>query len=200
MDTFPTLTIEQRRQLARMSAQELDAVASERLSQAEDHEGAAMWLRIEAAAFREAAARKHTANTRRVAAADNAPPRGAGGSTSPSPSTASGSPRLPDGLTRERIPRFGLRPMEDPTGQKELILGVFWITRGLSWSPRELENELHRTGLVTMKRNMGTTFLRRLSATDPPLVIKLGKGRGTRYELAPGIHPVNQTESVPTTP
>lgn len=204
MSTFPTLTVEQRKQLARMSAQELRAIASDRLSRAEDHEGQAMWLRIEAAAFTEAATRKLSAGTSQATAANSAPParkaRGSGARRPAGARATSTSPRLPDGLTREQLPKFGLRSAEDPTGQKELILSVFWITRGSSWSPRDLEDELHRTGLVTMKRNMGTTFLRRLSAADPPLVVKLGEGRGTRYELAPGIHPVDQTGGMHTTP
>ena len=188
-----------------MSAKELRDIADDRLRRSEDLEGQALWLRIEAAAFTEAATRKLSAGTSQAGAASSTPAgrtraRSSKGRRPAVARKTSTSPRLPNELTPEQMPKFGLRPTEDPTGQKELILGVFWITRGSSWSPRELEDELHRTGLVTMKRNMGTTFLRRMSATDPPSVIKLGQGRGTRYELAPGIHPVDQTESVPTTP
>jgi hypothetical protein len=58
MSVFPTLSVDQRRQLSRMSAQELRDMASDHLSRADDLDGQAMWLRITATALKEAASRK----------------------------------------------------------------------------------------------------------------------------------------------
>jgi hypothetical protein len=79
-----------------------------------------------------------------------------------------------------------------------MILGVLWITKGSLWSPRNLEDEASRVGIGTFKRNMATTFLRRMAVSDPPLVIKLGEGRGTKYELAPGIAPIDSNGGHPS--
>jgi predicted RNA-binding protein YlxR (DUF448 family) len=184
-----------------MSARELLDVGNERLDRAESLEGEAVWLRIEGAAYKEAATRKLSANTSQTKATRKAQPRKVRAKARrPTAARAPGtSPRLPDGLTREQLPKFGLPRANDPTGQKEMILGALWITRGSPWSPRDLEDELERTGIVTMKRHMATTFLRRLAVSDPPLVIKLGEGRGTQYEVAPGIHPIEQADGTQTT-
>ncbi len=165
-------------------------MASDHLSRAEDLDGQAMWLRITATALKEAASRKLSDEASR--SARRTPSRRERNPKAAKPAggrTKHASPRLPDGIVREGLPKFGLPRTGDPTGQKEMILGALWITRGSSWSPQELEGELRRTGLVAMKHNMGIVFLRRMAASDPPLVVKLGEGRGTRYELAPGISP-----------
>ncbi len=167
-------------------------MASDHLSRADDLDGQAIWLRITAAALKEAASRKLSDEANRNGSARRTPSRRGRNPKTPKPATGRtkhASPRLPDGIIREELPKFGLPRAGDPTGQKELILGALWITRGSSWSPQELEGELRRTGLVVMKHNMGIVFLRRMAAADPPLVVKLGEGRGTRYELAPRIVP-----------
>lgn len=178
-----------------MSPQEL-------LAEADEHDSDALWYRAQATALREQAARKLSAEAGQAETAGRTPPRQGRNSKTRRPSvgrTASASPRLRAGVTREQLPKFGLPRQKDPTGQQELILGVLWITKGSSWSPRELEDELSRTGLAAMKRNMATTFLRRMAVAEPPLVVKLGEGRGTRYELAPDIHPIEQANNLPST-
>jgi hypothetical protein len=161
---------------------------------ADENEGEARWLQIQARALREfagddtrrngASAVKRTPDRR----TERKPKRRSSGSA-----TTGVAPRLPDGLTRKGLPKFAMRRGEDPTGQKELILGVMWLTKDLTWSPRELTDELERTGLLTLKSHMGITFLSRMAASDPPWVVKHGQGRDTRYQISPEVRPVEET-------
>ncbi len=204
MSVFPVLSAEQMRRLAGMPAQELRRDASGLIARAEELEGEALWCRVQAAALNEAATvRSSVGNRSRGKAARRLPSQRSRASASKPPSThrTGADPRLPDGLTREQLPRFGLREGEDPTGRKQLILGVMWISGGSTWSPPEMAAELQRTGLdPTVRRDIALTFLRRMAEGDQPRLNKLGKGRGARYELAADLRPIEQTDLSSTVP
>jgi hypothetical protein len=198
MNIFPELSADQRKQLAGMSAQELRSNASDLTARAEEFEAEALWCRVQAAALNEAAAARTTAPRRvRANATRRAPAPRTRQSSAPKPpeQSTNGPPRLSEGVTREQLPRFALREGEDPTGRKRLILGVMWMTRGSTWSPLEVAAELQRTGLDPgIRRDVALTFLRRMARGDPPRLSKLGKGRGTRYELAADLRPVEHQD------
>jgi hypothetical protein len=185
MTIFPTLSQEQRTQLASMSPKDL-------LAAADEHEGEARWQQLQANALRELAndgRRSETAVTKR------APGPGARRTTSrksPAGGATGDAHRLPDDLTREDLPKFAMPRREDPTGQKELMLGVMWITRDLRWSAPEIDAELKRTEILVLKSHMAITFLDRMATSGPPWVIKHGQGRDTRFQIAPDVRPIEE--------
>lgn len=183
MPIFPTLSQEQLRELASMSPKDLLAAAEER-------EGEARWQQFQANALRELADDGRRGETTPTKRASGRRSRRATDRKSPAPGATGAAPRLPDGLTREDLPKFAMQRGEDPTGQKELMLGVMWITRDLRWSAPEIDAELKRTGLLTLKSHMAITFLSRMAASDPPWVVKHGQGRDTRYQISPDVRPV----------
>jgi hypothetical protein len=185
MTIFPTLSQEQRTQLAGMSPKDLLAAAAE-------HEGEARWQQLQANALRELAndgRRSETSITQRTSGRRS---RRTTARKSPGPQVADDAPRLPDGLTREDLPKFAIQRGEDPTGQKELMLGVMWITRDSRWSAPQIDAELKRTGLLVLKSHMAITFLERMATSVPPWVIKSGRGRDTRFQIAPDVRPIEE--------
>jgi hypothetical protein len=180
MPIFPTLSQEQLRELASMSPKDL-------LAAADEHEGEARWQQLQANALRELA---NDGRPSKTAVAKRTPSRRSRRASRKSSGSTGPAPRFPDGLTREQLPKFAVRRAEDPTGQKELMLGVMWITRDLTWSAPEITDELERTGLLKLKSHMGITFLSRMAASDPPWVVKHGQGRDTRYQISPDVRPI----------
>jgi hypothetical protein len=186
MTIFPTLSQEQRRQLAGMSREDL-------LQAADEREGEARWQQLQAHALRELADDGRRSETTATKRASGRRSRSSTGRKSPASGATGAAPRLPDDLTREDLPKFALQRAEDPTGQKEVMLGVMWITRDLTWSAPEIDAELKRTGLLTLKSHMGITFLSRMAASDPPWVVKHGQGRDTRYQISPDVRPIEES-------
>ncbi len=185
MPIFPTLSQEQLRELASMSPKDLLAAADER-------EGEARWQQFQANALRELADDGHRSETTATKRASGRRSPPAKGRASPARGTTGAAPRLPDGLTREDLPRFAMPRRDDPTGQKEVMLGVMWITRDLRWSAPGIDAELKRTEILVLKSHMAITFLERMAASDPPWVIKYGRGRDTRFQIAPHVRPIEE--------
>lgn len=184
MPLLPTLSQEQLLELASMSPKDL-------LRAAEEHEGEARWQQLQAKALRELAddGRSETTATKKVSGRRS---RRATGRASPARGTTGAAPRLPDSLTREDLPKFAMPRREDPTGQKEVMLGVMWITRDLRWSAPGIDAELQRTEILVLKSHMAITFLERMAASTPPWVIKYGQGRDTRFQISPDVRPIEE--------
>lgn len=185
MALFPTLSQEQLLELASMSPKDL-------LRAAEEHEGEARWQQLQAKALRELADDGRRSETTPTKRASGRRSRGAKGRASPARWSTGAVPRLPDGLTREDLPKFAIPRRQDPTGQKDVVLGVMWITRDLKWSAPGLDAELKRTEILVLKSHMAITFLERMAASDPPWVIKYGEGRDTCFQIAPNVRPIEE--------